>query len=151
MHTLQISLYAIAISFCLFFALLSRRLLVRLSLSYFIIYLILKAFSFSFAWLEFHPSAPAKGLWFTGFMCSAFLFSPCLWLLSLEVSTNSPPSPAPTRHSRRHPFLHLHLEAHISVEVTTPGIFHTRTRVISTRSSSIETTSSCEPSKRSSK
>ncbi len=92
MQTLQISFYAIAISFCLFFALLSRRLLIRLSLSYFILYLLLKALSFSFAWLEFHPSAPIKGMWFAGLMCLSFLFAPCLWLFSLEASSNSAPS-----------------------------------------------------------
>ncbi len=66
--------------------------MIRLSLSYFILYLLLKALSFSFAWLEFHPSAPIKGMWFAALMCLAFLFAPCLWLFSLESSSNSPPS-----------------------------------------------------------
>lgn len=92
MNTIQSSIITLAISFCLLFALLARHLFGRLSLSFFIVYLVLEACGFAFEWLLVHPESPYKALWLGLLMAFSFLMAPCLWLFALETSTNARPS-----------------------------------------------------------
>ena len=78
MNTIQSSIITLAISFCLLFALLARHLFGRLSLSFFIVYLVLEACGFVFEWLLVHPESPYKALWLGLLMAFSFLMAPCL-------------------------------------------------------------------------
>lgn len=91
MSTFEASITAVAISFCLLCALLTRHLLTRLSLVFFVIYLLLEAFGFAVEWLLVHPDSPYKALWLGLLMASSFLMAPCLWLFAQETATNSRP------------------------------------------------------------
>lgn len=92
MNTFETSMTAVAISFCLLCALLTRHLLARLSLTYFVAYLLLEAFGFTVEWLMVHPGSPYKALWLALLMASSFLMAPCLWLFAQETAANKPPS-----------------------------------------------------------
>ena len=92
MNIIQSSIITLAISFCLLFALLARHLFGRLSLTFFIVYLVLEACGFAFEWLLVHPESPYKALWLGLLMAFSFLMAPCLWLFALETSTNARPS-----------------------------------------------------------
>lgn len=92
MNIIQSSVITLAISFCLLFALLARHLFGRLSLSFFVVYLMLEACGFAFEWLLVHPESPYKALWLGLLMAFSFLMAPCLWLFALETSTNARPS-----------------------------------------------------------
>lgn len=91
MSTFEASITAVAISFCLLCALLTRHLLTRLSLIFFVVYLLLEAFGFAVEWLLVHPGSPYKALWLGLLMASSFLMAPCLWLFAQETATNSHP------------------------------------------------------------
>lgn len=92
MNIIQSSVITLAISFCLLFVLLARHLFGSLSLSFFIVYLVLEACGFAFEWLLVHPESPYKALWLGLLMAFSFLMAPCLWLFALETSTNTRPS-----------------------------------------------------------
>jgi len=71
--------------------LLGKQLYSRLSLSFFIVYLGVKAAGFCCEWLLVHPDSPFKALWLGAYMALSFLMAPCLWLLAIETSTNRRP------------------------------------------------------------
>lgn len=91
MATIETSLAAVAIGFCLICALLLRQLFAHLSLNFLVIYLVLEAFGFGFEWLLVHPDSPYKALWLGLLMASSFLMAPCLWLFAQETIYNTKP------------------------------------------------------------
>ncbi len=92
MNTLEISVIAIAFGLCVLCILLGKQLYSRLSLSFLIAYLGLKAMGFVCEWLLVHPDSSFKALWLGTYMALSFLMAPCLWLLTIETSTNTRPS-----------------------------------------------------------
>lgn len=91
MNTLELSLTAIAIGFCLVCALLLRQVFARLSLVFLTSYLVLEGIGFGLEWLLVHPESPYKAVWLGLLMASSFLMAPCLWLFALETARNSRP------------------------------------------------------------
>lgn len=73
---------------CAMLALQSRSIV---PVRFFLIYLLLEAFSFSCEWLMNHPATPYKGLWLTGIMSVSFFIAPCLWLYARELSERASP------------------------------------------------------------
>lgn len=88
MNVIQSSIIAIAISLCLLFVLFARQFFPRLSLKYFVIYLLIEIFTLLFEWLLVHPGSSYKALWLALLMASSFLMAPCLWLFAKETSLN---------------------------------------------------------------
>jgi AraC-like DNA-binding protein len=94
MNTLHSSLYAIAITCCLFYSFVatsgarqpSRRFV------YLGIYLALESLGFLFEWLMLHPTAPGKSLWLGSLMALSFLLAPCLWLYAREIAAPERPT-----------------------------------------------------------
>lgn len=93
MNTLQTSLFAIAIGYCLLSAAGLRSLLPQWRLRYFSVFLLLEALGFGFEWLMLHPSTGFKSLWLGGLMQLSLLIAPCLWLCTLEITRQQTPSP----------------------------------------------------------
>ncbi|WP_331350835.1 helix-turn-helix domain-containing protein [Cellvibrio sp. UBA7671] len=93
MNTIQTSLFAIAIGYCLLSAAGLRSLLPQWRLRYFSVFLLLEALGFGFEWLMLHPSTGFKSLWLGGLMLLSLLIAPCLWLCTLEITRQQTPSP----------------------------------------------------------
>lgn len=93
MNTLQTSLFAIAIGYCLLSAAGLRNLLPQWRLRYFSVFLLLEAVGFGFEWLMLHPESGFKSLWLGGLMLLSLLIAPCLWLCTLEITRQQTPSP----------------------------------------------------------
>lgn len=91
MNTLQTSLYAIAIAYCLFCAGSLSSLVPRLQVRYFSLYLLLAATSFIFEWLLLHPGSPKKPLYLALLMNLSLFVAPCLWFCVREVCENRSP------------------------------------------------------------
>ncbi|WP_454831336.1 helix-turn-helix domain-containing protein [Pseudoxanthomonas wuyuanensis] len=95
MITLQSSLYAVAVTSCLFYMLVvdSREGHgPRRTYRYLILYLLLESGGFVLEWLMLQPSSPGKSLWLGMLMASSFLVAPCLWLFAREITEGAPPS-----------------------------------------------------------
>lgn len=94
MLTLQSSLYAIAITTCLFYLGVSGRGGARpdSTYRYLFAYLVLESLGFVLEWLMVHPSSPGKSLWLGLLMSLSFLVAPCLWLFAKEIAEGQPPS-----------------------------------------------------------
>lgn len=92
MNTLQTSLFAIAIGYCLLCAASLGHLAPRLRVHYFSAYLLLAALGFGFEWMMLHPDTPLKALWLGLLMCLSLLIAPCLWLCTREVTENVTPT-----------------------------------------------------------
>lgn len=88
MTIIQSSIIAIAISMCLFFIVFARQFFPRLSLKYFVIYLLIEICTLLFQWLLVHPDSAYKALWLALLMATSFLMAPCLWLFAKETSLN---------------------------------------------------------------
>lgn len=93
MNTLQTSLFAIAIGYCLLSAAGLRNLLPQWRLRYFSVFLLLEALGFGFEWLMLHPGSGFKSLWLGGLMQLSLLIAPCLWLCTLEITRQQTPRP----------------------------------------------------------
>jgi AraC-like DNA-binding protein len=94
MLTLQSSLYAIAITTCLFYLGVNGRpgALPRRTYRFLLIYLLLESLGFVLEWLMVHPSSPGKSLWLGLLIALSFLVAPCLWLFGKEIFEGQPPS-----------------------------------------------------------
>lgn len=94
MLTLQASLYAIAITTCLFFLGVSVRAGAQpgRTYRYLFAYLVLESLGFVLEWLMVHPGSPGKSLWLGLLMSTSFLVAPCLWLFAREIAEGRPPS-----------------------------------------------------------
>ncbi|MDO8336153.1 MAG: hypothetical protein Q7T74_05245, partial [Candidatus Saccharibacteria bacterium] len=93
MNTLQTSLFAITIGYCLLCAFSLRSVMPQLPLRFFSVYLLLEAVNFSFEWLVLHPDTGFKSLWLGGLMQLSLLIAPCLWLCTLEITRQQTPHP----------------------------------------------------------
>lgn len=91
MNILQTSLFAIAIGYCLLSAASLRNLLPQWRLRYFSVFLLLEAVGFGFEWLMLHPGAGFKSLWLGGLMFLSLLIAPCLWLSTVEITSQQTP------------------------------------------------------------
>lgn len=91
MGTFQICLLFAGVSFCLAFAGLSKTLFARVSLRFFLLYLLFEALNFLFEWLLVHPSSVHKATWLALLMASSFLMAPCVWLFAREIQQNATP------------------------------------------------------------
>lgn len=102
MIALQSSLYAIAITSCLFYLVVTGRVRrgPRRTYRYLIVYLLLECAGFVLEWLMVQPSSPGKSLWLGMLMTLSFFVAPCLWLFAREITEGAPPSlrPLPKRH-----------------------------------------------------
>ena len=94
MPTLQSSLYAIAITTCLFYLGVTGRAGAepKRTYRYLLVYLVLESLGFVLEWLMVHPSSPGKSLWLGLLMSLSFLVAPCLWLFAREIAEGRPPS-----------------------------------------------------------
>lgn len=94
MLTLQSSLYAIAITTCLFYLGVSGRAGAQSTRTYryLFAYLVLESLGFVLEWLMLHPSSPGKSLWLGLLMSLSFLVAPCLWLFAREIAEGRPPA-----------------------------------------------------------
>lgn len=94
MLTLQSSLYAIAITTCLFYLGVSGRAGAQADRTYryLFAYLVLESLGFGLEWLMLHPSSPGKSLWLGLLMSLSFLVAPCLWLFAKEIAEGQPPA-----------------------------------------------------------
>jgi AraC-like DNA-binding protein len=94
MLTLQTSLYAIAITTCVFYLGVSRRsgTQSKRSYRYLFVYLVLESLGFVLEWLMVHPSSPGKSLWLGLLISLSLLVAPCLWLFAKEIAEAQPPS-----------------------------------------------------------
>jgi AraC-like DNA-binding protein len=95
MLTLQTSLYAVAITSCLFYLFILGRAGARKpgrAYRYLIAYVALECAGFLLEWLMVHPTSPGKSLWLGLLMASSFLVAPCLWLFAREITEDVPPS-----------------------------------------------------------
>lgn len=94
MLILQSSLYAIAITTCLFYLGVSSRAGVqpRRTYRYLLAFLALESLRFVLEWLMVHPGSPGKSLWLGLLMSLSFLVAPCLWLFAKEIAEGRPPA-----------------------------------------------------------
>lgn len=92
MNAFQSSLYAIAITTCLF-GLYSGAGASRARPYRFLnLYLLIVAAKFILEWLMLNPASPGKSLWLGLLMGVSLLLAPCLWLFAREASEGTPPS-----------------------------------------------------------
>ena len=85
MHTLQTSLYLIAVALCIFSTGLTTRKAGRgAPLTFFTVYLVIQSAAFVFELLISHPATPLKSLWLGLLMVSSLLVAPSLWLAFRE-------------------------------------------------------------------
>jgi AraC-like DNA-binding protein len=95
MITLQSSLYAIAVTSCLFYMFLMGGRAGQESARtyrYLIIYLLLESGGFVLEWLMLQPASPAKPLWLGMLMGLSLFVAPCLWLFAREITEGLAPS-----------------------------------------------------------
>src|ERR1700741_3576333 len=92
MITLQASLYAVAITSCLFYLFMRRGFDAGRAHRYLIAYVALESAGFIFEWLMVHPSSPGKSLWLGLLMGSSCLVAPCLWMFAREITEGATPS-----------------------------------------------------------
>jgi AraC-like DNA-binding protein len=95
MITLQSSLYAVAVTSCLFYLFVAdsrKGQGPRRTYRYLILYLLLESGGFVLEWLMLQPSSPGKSLWLGMLMASSFLVAPCLWLFAREITEGAPAS-----------------------------------------------------------
>lgn len=92
MEILQSSLYAVALSFCLFFIALRQHCFKTLSSSFFVAFLVLKILTYAIEWALLHPEISSKALLTALLMALSFLPAPCLWLYARESSEAQKPA-----------------------------------------------------------
>lgn len=95
MITLQSSLYAIAITSCLFYLLVARSQEGQKpgrTYRYLLVYLVLESGNYVLEWLMVQPDSPGKSLWLGLLMALSFLVAPCLWLFAREITEGAAPS-----------------------------------------------------------
>ena len=92
MITLQASLYAVAITACLFFLCIApdRSDSSGRTQRFLLVYVALESAGFALEWLMLHPSSPGKSLWLALLMGASFLVAPCLWLFARELRSAAP-------------------------------------------------------------
>lgn len=94
MLTLQASLYAVAMTTCLFYlgVIVRSDAQAGRTYRYLFAYLLLESLGFVLEWLMVHPSSPGKSLWLGLLMSVSFLVAPCLWLFAREIVEGRAPS-----------------------------------------------------------
>lgn len=92
MNALQSSLYAIAITSCLFGLYKGADASRERPYRFLNFYLLLVSAKFVLEWLMLNPASPAKSLWLGLLMCVSLLVAPCLWMFTREVTEGRPPS-----------------------------------------------------------
>jgi hypothetical protein len=92
MHSIELSFFAVAFSFCLFSLWWTNQFFREFSLRFLKVFLALKAGQFALNWLILHPDSTHKPALLAAFMASAFLMAPCLWLFARETAAGKPPS-----------------------------------------------------------